>query len=65
MRLKEYIGLLGRTLAETAKEIEMPYVTLKRYCDGTRIPNLRNMKKIRKWSNGQVLPNDFYDMEER
>ena len=65
MRLKEYIGLSGKTLSVSAKEMEMPYVTLKRYCDGTRIPNLRNMDKIRRRSKGQVTANDFYDMGER
>ena len=63
MLLKEYITRIGKTLVISAKEMDMPYVTLKRYCDGVRIPNVRNMDKIRKWSNGQVMPNDFYDKE--
>lgn len=65
MLLKDYISQAGKTVVVSAKEMDIPYVTLKRYCDGTRLPKPVFMKKIINWSNGQVLPNDFYDKEER
>lgn len=60
MRLKDYIALTGKSLAEVARELETSSVNVSRWQNGESIPSREQMQRIMRWSRANVMPNDFY-----
>lgn len=60
MRLKDYIALTGKSLAEVARELETSSVNVSRWQNGESIPSRDQMQRIMRWSRANVMPNDFY-----
>lgn len=60
MKLKKYMETNEITLEKAASELGMTYENVRRYAAGLVIPRSNNMQKITEWSEGEVMPNDFY-----
>lgn len=60
MKLKDYRKLRGLTLEQASEELKVSAGTVSRWENGT-IPKPCEMVKIKRWSNGAVMPNDFYE----
>lgn len=61
MKLKDYRTLLGRTLEQVAEELRVSAGTVSRWERGESIPGRDEMRRIKDWSSGAVLANDFYE----
>lgn len=62
MQLRDWRNSKGLTLLELAEQIDSVVSTVVRYEKGTRLPERDAMKKIYIVTDGQVCPNDFYDV---
>ncbi|HVO92520.1 MAG TPA: helix-turn-helix transcriptional regulator [Terriglobales bacterium] len=60
MKLRKYRELKGLTIEAAAAEIGVSDVAFGYWERGRSIPDEANMAAIAKWSNGAVMPNDFY-----
>ncbi len=60
MKLKTYRELRGLTIKAAADQIGVSDVAWGYWESGRSIPEEANMAAIAKWSNGAVMPNDFY-----
>ena len=60
MHLKDYIALTGKSLPDVGRELGVSAAAVSRWQNGKAIPEPHLMRKIMKWSNGNVMPNDFY-----
>lgn len=63
MKLKQYIKKYKIKQSEVAKQLNTSYVSIFRWIKGISIPRPNEMQKIHIWSNGEVSPNDFYDID--
>lgn len=63
MTLKEFAKKNGLTTVALAKLIGCGQPICHMWINGDRLPNAENMKKIMKATNGEVMPNDFYEVE--
>lgn len=69
MQLKDYRIDKGLTREQAALQLKVSldvYISWETSKKGKskRIPREENMKKIVEWSEGQVSPNDFYNLEQ-
>ena len=64
MHLRDYLDDVGKTPTAFAREIEASHVAVLRWIKHTRIPNAKMMRKIIAATNGAVLPNDFFRLDE-
>ena len=62
MRLQEYLGASNVSEAEFGKLLGVSQVAVHRYVTGQRIPAREIMTKIISATDGNVLPNDFYNL---
>ena len=62
MKLGEYINQFMGSKNQAALCLSVSYETIRKWITGERVPCPENMKKIFRWSNGQVAPADFYDV---
>ena len=60
MKLKKCRELKGQTMQQAADAVGVSDVCWLYWECGKRIPEEANMAAIVKWSNGAVMPNDFY-----
>lgn len=65
MKLRDYIALTGKTLEQVATELDSGATagTVSRWQSGKIIPRRDEMNRIKTWSKGAVMPNDFYPDE--
>ena len=63
MNLKKYLALNAIKQNDFAEKIGDKPQNINKYCFGARIPRPKTMKKIFEATQGQVTPNDFYDLE--
>lgn len=63
MKIKNYITKNKIKKTDAAKQLETSFVNIFRWINGVSIPRPAEMKKIFIWSNGEVSPNDFYDID--
>ena len=61
MQLKTYCEQNHIKPAVLAEILDVTRVSVGRYLAGQRIPNPEVMARIKDWSSGAVMPNDFYD----
>lgn len=59
MKLKTYRKQQGLSRAKVAEALGVTGVTVWRWETGRMFPSAPVMKRIAKWSGGQVTPNDF------
>lgn len=59
MKLKAYRKQQGLTRAEAARQLDVSWITLWRWETDRQKPEFETMKRIMKWSRGQVTPNDL------
>ena len=64
MTFKEYLETKNITLKEASISLGMPYEYVRRYANGSIIPNKENMQKITAYTNNEVQPNDFYGVND-
>lgn len=64
MRFANWLSLNGHTPASFAKLRGWSRVRVGRYASGARVPDKTAMREIYLTTNGQVTPNDFYDLPE-
>lgn len=62
LQLSKYLELRQITMAQAAKELGTNRSTVYRWCSGT-VPRSDEMTRIRDWSNGAVMANDFFYQE--
>lgn len=62
MKLQEYLETNNKTVADLARACEVKHTVALRWANGARIPSRENMQKIFAYTNGEVTPNDFYDI---
>ena len=60
MRLKEYFEINGITPDMAAEALDTTVVSINRYLKGRRIPKFEMVLKIKSWTSGAVMPNDWY-----
>ena len=64
MKLRKYIKSNNLTLESFSFKSGCSYTTLLKWVYGSRIPSKNYMQIIYKKTNGEVAPNDFYDLNE-
>ena len=62
MNLNKYLALNAIKQNDFAEKIGDKPQNINKYCFGARIPRPKTMKKIFDATQGQVTPNDFYDL---
>lgn len=65
MKLHEYLAKKKQKTSDLARHLDLSHTIVLRWVKGTRIPRPENMRKIVAYTNGEVMPNDFYQMEEK
>ena len=62
MRLEHWLQKNGCTPSGFARRIGVPPSTISRLLQDRRSPSYEIMRKIINGTNGEVLPNDFFDL---
>ena len=62
MKLNQYLAGSEKRQSEIAKAVGVAQATISRYANGLRIPTPEIMARIVAATDGQVTPNDFYDV---
>lgn len=63
MTLQDYLSREGLTFTAFALKIGTKHPrTVERYAKGQQIPDRTMMRRIVEETNGEVMPNDFYDI---
>lgn len=63
MKLTDYLAQNGLSEADFAERLEVSPYTVKRYCEGSRVPDHRTIKRIALLTGCRVTPNDFHGVE--
>ena len=64
MKFSEYLSKNNIKQEEAAKALEVSQPTVSRWLQGDFIPERDAMQRIIIYTNGEVKPNDFYDVKE-
>ena len=65
MKLKAYLQKNNKRAADMARALNIKHSVVLRWVKGLRVPTVENMQKIFAYTNGEVTPNDFYDINEK
>lgn len=60
MLLKDYLFAEKIKVYQLASAINVSQPTVTQWKNGDAIPTMKNMKKLITFTNGYVLPNDFF-----
>ncbi len=63
MKLKEWLAKENKRVVDMANDLGIVHCMVRVWANGTTIPNREYMEKIREYTHGEVMPNDFYDFE--
>jgi predicted transcriptional regulator len=63
MKLNTYMQSNNISKTVMASLLDVAEASVYRYLNGQRIPEKPVMRRLFKITNGQVVPNDFYDLE--
>lgn len=63
MRLEEWLKKKERSVAWFAQQVGVPHSTIYRIIADRRSPTHQVMEKIIRETNGEVLPNDFFEID--
>ena len=61
MTLKQYLKYKELSQTEAAKQLDLPVLSVNRYCIGSRMPSIAIVVRIEKWSKGRVKAKDWVD----
>jgi transcriptional regulator with XRE-family HTH domain len=64
MLLVEFLKKEKMTQCQFSKKLGVTRVAITHYCTGKRKPFTKTMEKIIKATNGEVTPNDFYNLKD-
>lgn len=64
MKLQEYLDKENKKTSDVARDFNLPHTIVLRWVKGVRIPRPENMQKIFAYTNGEVAPNDFYNIND-
>jgi predicted transcriptional regulator len=62
MKLKQFLKNKKITIEKFSVVADIPYTTICKYVHGKRKPSEAYMNKIYRITNGNVSPNDFYNL---
>lgn len=62
MNLTEYRKKEKKTQTQIAEELGVSQSNIASWENGTRTPTRENMQRIIAYTNGEVQPNDFYEV---
>lgn len=60
MTLKEFMEKNGYSIRGIALFLEIDYTSIAKYVTGTRMPNLKNAKKIKEKTRGAIDYDDWF-----
>ena len=63
MTLLEWLKKENKKVADMAGDMNLSHPVVLRWSNGERIPTKENMQKIIVYTNGEVQPNDFYEVK--
>lgn len=63
MKLQDYRKQENKTQEQVADELGVAQSNIASWENGIRIPTKENMQKIIAYTNGEVQPNDFYEVK--
>lgn len=63
MQLTQWLEKENKTVADMARDLCLAHPVVLRWSNGSRIPSKENMQKIIVYTNGEVQPNDFYEVQ--
>jgi plasmid maintenance system antidote protein VapI len=63
MKLEKWLKSNGLTNSQFAKTVGVPHSTIDRLVAGSRSGTHAVTEKIIRGTNGEVLPNDFFDLD--
>lgn len=61
-KLKDWLNENNKTVADMAKDLGLRHCVVRTWVEGVHIPNGRSMSKVVEYTNGEVQPNDFYEV---
>ncbi len=62
MAFRDYLDDNEISIAAAARGLEKAHATVSNWYHGRRLPRPDEITEIYKWSNGQVRPDDWYDL---
>jgi hypothetical protein len=62
MRLRDYLKLTNMNEAQLARWVGAPRSTVHKWIHDGVIPRVHHQREIYRRTEGQVSPNDFYDL---
>lgn len=62
MKLAAYLTMNEIKQRMMAEALSLHILTVNRWCTGRSMPTRSDMLRIYRWTNGEVQPNDFYDL---
>ena len=65
MKLQTYLKKHNKRTADMARDFCLKHCIVRRWVKGLCVPTVENMQKIFAYTNGEVTPNDFYDINEK
>lgn len=63
MTLREFLTENKKKVADMARDIGLPHMTVLRWANCDVIPNAKYMQKIFEYTGGLVTANDFYNIK--
>lgn len=60
--LQEYLEKNEKRTADLARAVDVKHCVARRWVRGEAIPTKETMQKIYEWTDGEVEPNDFYNI---
>jgi len=63
MRLDDWLAINSTSRSEFAVKIGATDIAVGRYVTGLRLPNREAMRRIYQATAGEVMPNDFYELQ--
>lgn len=64
MKLQDYRKQENKTQEQVAEELGVAQSNIASWENGIRIPTKDNMQRIVAYTNGEVQPNDFYEVSD-
>lgn len=61
-KFKKWILENHKNIADVARDLGLTHCVVRTWAEGIRIPTKENMAKIIAYTNGEVQPNDFYEV---
>ena len=63
MKLSDFFKINKTKVNDFAMQVGVVRSAVYSYAKGEKVPSRETMQKIYKLTNGQVTPNDFYDLK--